>query len=166
MRAVEFHRCGGSGTAPEITSPFEMSCLRLGHLLHLMGQEVVRIMKKVMMLFAAVVMVMIPATASARVFIGGGFGFGPYWGPGPYYWGPPVYGYYYGPRTGEIKIDTKVKDAEVWINGAFAGTVKDAHTLHLRPGSYNVEVRHDGQDVLSEQVLVTAGKTTHLHPAM
>jgi hypothetical protein len=130
-----------------------------------MGREVVRIMKKVMILFAAVVMAMVPVSASAaRIFVGGGFG--PYWGPGPYYWGAPAYGYYYAPATGEIKIDTKVKDAEVWVNGAFAGTVKDAHSLHLRPGSYTIEVRHGGQEVLSQQVFVAAGKTVHLNPAM
>ncbi|HYA16420.1 MAG TPA: PEGA domain-containing protein [Bryobacteraceae bacterium] len=123
-------------------------------------------MKKIMILLAVVVMAMIPASASAaRVFVGGGFGFGPYWGPGPYYWGP-AYGYVYAPATGEIKVDTKVKDAEVWIDGAFAGTVKDAHSLHLRPGSYTVEVRHAGQEVLSRQVFVAAGKTVHLHPEL
>jgi PEGA domain len=137
----------------------------LAWFLHPIGQEVVKIMKKVMILFAAVAMAMIPASASAaRIFVGGGFGYGPYWGPGPYYWGPA--GYYYGPPTGEIKVDTKVKDAEVWINGAFAGTVKDAHTLHLRPGTYAVEVRHAGQEVLSQQVFVAAGKTVHLNPPM
>jgi hypothetical protein len=123
-------------------------------------------MKKLMILVAAAVMTLAPVSASAaRVFIGGGFG--PYWGPyyGSGYWGPgyPAYGY---PNTGEVKIDTKVKDAEVWINGAFAGTVKDAHSLHLRPGSYTVEVRHAGQDALSQQVFIAVGKTIHLHPAL
>ena len=124
-------------------------------------------MKKVMIVFAAVVMAMVPVSASAaRVFVGGGFGpyGGPGWGPG--HWGPPAYGYSYGPSTGEIKVDTKVKDAEVWVNGAFAGTVKDAHSLHLRPGTYTVEVRHGGQEVLSQQVFVAAGKTVHLNPAL
>ncbi len=121
-------------------------------------------MKKMMILVAAAVMSLAPASASAaRIFVGGGFG--PYWGPGPYYWGP-AYGYSYAPQTGEVKIDTHVKDAEVWINGAFAGTVKDVHTMHLRPGSYAIEVRHGGMEALSQQVYVTAGKTMHLHPEL
>jgi hypothetical protein len=122
-------------------------------------------MKKLMILVAAAVMTLAPVSASAaRIFVGGGFGpywGGPYWGPS--YWGPGYPGYGY-PVTGEVKVDTKVKDAEVWINGAFAGTVKDAHSLHLRPGSYTVEVRHAGQEALSQQVFVAAGKTVHLHP--
>jgi hypothetical protein len=119
-------------------------------------------MKKLMILFAAGVMALAPVSASAaRVFIGGGFG--PYWGPG--YWGPGYPAYGYNP-SGEIKIDTKVNDGQVFINGAFAGSTKDAKTLHLRPGTYTVEVRHAGQEALSEQVFVTAGKTLHLHPAL
>jgi hypothetical protein len=121
-------------------------------------------MKKLMILFAAGVMALLPVSASAaRVFVGGG-GFGPYWG-GPAYWGPayPMYPY---ALSGQIKIDTKVNDAEVFVDGAFAGTVKDARTLHLRPGSYAIEVRHAGQEALNEKVYVIAGKTLHLHPAL
>ncbi len=103
-----------------------------------------------------------PATASAaRIFIGGGF-----YGPGPYYWGPawgPGYAFV-GPAMGEVKIDTKMKDDEVFINGAFAGMTKDSKTFHLRSGTYNIEVRHAGQTEVNEKVFVAAGKTLHLHP--
>ncbi len=121
---------------------------------------------KLMILAAAAAMTLAPMTASAaRIFIGGpviGAGFyGPYWGP---YWGPAYA--YPSPALGEIKIDTKVKDAEVFINGAFAGTTKDAKTLHLRPGSYTIEVRYGGQPALNQQVFVVAGKTLHLQPAV
>jgi len=123
-------------------------------------------MKKLMILFAAAAMTLAPMTASAaRIFVGGpviGAGFyGPYYGP---YWGPA---YAYGvPALGEVKIDTKIKDGQVFVNGALAGSTKDAKTLHLRPGSYNIEVRYGGQPALSQQVFVSAGKTLHLHPAV
>jgi hypothetical protein len=122
-------------------------------------------MRKLMILVAAAAMAMAPMTASAArlVVVGGpvfGAGFyGPYWGP---YWGP-AYAY---PALGEVKIDTKAKDGEVFINGAFAGTTKDAKTMHLAPGSYNIEVRFAGAPALNEQVFVAAGKTIHLHPAV
>ena len=121
-------------------------------------------MRKVMILVAAAAMAVAPMTASAaRLIVGGpvfGAGFyGPYWGP---YWGP-AYGY---PVLGEVKIDTKAKDGEVFINGAFAGTTKDAKTMHLAPGSYNIEVRFAGASALNEQVFVPAGKTIHLHPGV
>ena len=68
--------------------------------------------------------------------------------------------------SGPDNFKFKVNDGQVFVNGAFAGTTKDARTLHLRPGSYMVEVRHAGQEAFSEQVFVTAGKTLHLHPAL
>jgi hypothetical protein len=123
-------------------------------------------MKKMMILVAAAAMALAPMTASAaRVFVGGpvfGAGFyGPYWGP---YWGP-AYGY--APSgLGEVKIDTKSKTAEVFVNGAFAGTTKDAKTMHLLQGTYTIEVRQGGEPALNQQVFVAAGKTVHLHPTV
>ena len=121
--------------------------------------------KGILMLLAAAVMTFTPMTANAaRIFIGGGYGF---YGPGWYapYWGP--YGYYNGfPNSGEVKLDTKVKDAEVFINGSFAGTTKENKTMHLRPGNYSLEIRENGHDMFSQQVYVAAGKTIHLHPEL
>lgn len=108
---------------------------------------------------------MLPATGSAaRIFVGVG-------GPviGPYGWYAP-YGYYpYGavvgvPPAGEVKFDTKVKTAQVFINGAFAGTVGDLKTLHMRPGTYNFELRTAEGGSFQETVYVLAGKTTKLQP--
>ena len=122
-------------------------------------------MKKMMILFAAAAMTLIPLTASAARLV---VGVGPAFGPGYYgsYWGPG-YGYGYGyPATGEVKIDTRLKDAEVFVNGAFAGTTKDAKTMHLAPGTYTIEVRHGGEEELNQQVFVAAGKTMHLRAAL
>ncbi len=122
-------------------------------------------MKKLMILVAAAAMTLAPLSASAaRLFVGVGPVFAPgvygsYWGP---YWGPG-YGY---PATGEVKIDTKLKDGEVFVNGAFAGTTKDAKTLHLAPGTYTIELRHGGESELNQQVFVAAGKTMHLRAAL
>jgi hypothetical protein len=122
-------------------------------------------MKRLMILVAAAAMTLAPTMASAaRIVVvgpafGGGF-YGSYWGP----YGRPVYGYP-AATLGEVKIETKLKDAEVFINGAFAGTTKEAKTLHLRQGTYTIEVRHAGEPSFNEQVFVTAGKTLHLHPA-
>jgi hypothetical protein len=131
-------------------------------------------MKKGLLVLAAALMTLAPLSASAavrgRVFIGGGYWGGPYWG-GPY-WGGPYWGPYWGPayyaypNTGEIKIDTKVKDAQVFINGAYAGTTHENKKMHLRPGSYNLEIREGGRAQFAEKVYVAAGKTLHLHPEL
>jgi len=122
-------------------------------------------MKKITLLLAGAMIAMAPLGASAgvRVFVGGpalGYGF---YGPGPY-WGPGYYAAYN--NSGTVKIDSRAKDAEVFVNGAYAGLVKDNHTMHLRQGNYTIEVRHAGEPAFSENVYVTAGKTLHIAPAV
>jgi hypothetical protein len=121
-------------------------------------------MKKLMMLCTAAAMMMITPLAAfgrpVRVVVAPGFGWGwysPYWGPYPYAYG-------YAPATGAVKIDTKVKDAEVYIDGAYAGTVGKLKTMNLRPGSYDIEVREQGRTQFDRKVYVAAGKTLHLSP--
>lgn len=123
-------------------------------------------MKKTMLSLAAAAMMIAPL-ASAGVRFGVVFGGPVVYAPAPFwatYWGPnPYYSY---PNAGEVKLDTKVKDAQVFINGAYAGTTKDNKTMHLRPGSYNIEIREAGQTQFAEQVYVAAGKTIHLQPEL
>ena len=130
-------------------------------------------MRKGMLIVAMALMTLAPMSASAAVrgvvvvrrpYYGGFYRpfWGPYWGP---YWGP-MYGYSYAPDSGSVKLDTKVKDAEVFINGSYAGTTHDNKTMHLRPGSYNLEIKEGGRTQYAERVYVVAGKTLHLHPEL
>src|SRR5262245_13505964 len=90
-------------------------------------------MKKGLLILAASLMTLAPVSAPAavRAFVTVGrpyYGayYRPFWGP---YWGP-AYGrpYFAYPNSGEVKLDTKVKDAGVFINGAYAGTTHDNKT--------------------------------------
>lgn len=126
-------------------------------------------MKKVLLVLVALGMALAPMSASAAVVVRGGFVRGPViyggwynpcWGP---YWGGPYYAY---PNSGEVKLDTKVKDAQVFINGSYAGTTHENKTMRLRPGSYNIEIREGGQTPFAERIYVAAGKTLHLHPEL
>jgi hypothetical protein len=126
-------------------------------------------MKKGILVLAAALTMIAPmgASAAVRVFVGHpyvGFGgwYAPYWGP---YWGGPYPAYGY-PNAGEVKLETSVKNADVFINGAFAGTTKQNKTMHLRPGNYNIEVREAGQTRFSQHVYVVAGKTLKLYPEL
>jgi hypothetical protein len=120
-------------------------------------------MKKGLLILAAVLMTLAPVSASAQVrgFVMVGR---PYWGP--------AYGGYYGgyysayANAGEVKLDTKVKDAGVFINGAYAGTTHQNKSMHLRAGTYNIEIREAGSTRFTEKVYVVAGKTLHLHPEL
>ena len=127
------------------------------------------IMRKLLFVFAALI-VTLPASAAVRHFRGG-FGFGPAFGPWgywyePYYYGYGVYPMDLHPNAGHVKLDTKVKDAEVFVNGAFAGTVGDLKSLWLRQGAYNLEVRSPGRATYSERIYVVNGKTLHVRPEL
>jgi len=121
-------------------------------------------MKKLMMICITAAVMMAPLAAYARpgrVFVAPAFG-GGWYSP---YWAPYRYGYYdYAPATGAVKFDTSVKDAEVYIDGAYAGTVGKLKTIQLRPGSYDIEVRAPGCTQFDKRVYVAAGKTLHLNP--
>jgi PEGA domain len=132
-------------------------------------------MKKLMMTGILATLLLAPLTAFARpgvgfrsgpvvvVHRGFGWGWGGYWGP---YWGPyPYYGYYDNwPDTGSLKFNTKDKSAGVYVNGAYAGTIGELKTMHLRPGSYDIEVREQGRTQLDQKVYIAAGRTLHLNP--
>lgn len=120
-------------------------------------------------------LVALAPAASARpvVFVGGGY-FGPAW-YGPAWYGPAYYGWYgpgyYGPYTygytapniGKVKFDTKMKEAKVYVDGGFAGTVKQLGTFPLRPGTHDIELRDPtGQVIFQQKVDVLAGKTIKL----
>lgn len=132
-------------------------------------------LKKGLLTMAAALMMLAPMSASAAVrrvvVVGRPYVYRPfwgaYWGPSWGYWGAPYYGAYYAhPNTGEVKLETKVKDAEVFINGAFAGTTKENKHMYLRPGNYNIEIRQGGQTAFNQKVYVTAGKTLKLYPEL
>jgi len=126
-------------------------------------------MKKLLLVMAAFAAIL-PMNAFARgrvaVFVGPSFapyGYG-WYGPS-YAYGMYPYGPYFGtPNAGQVKVDTKVKDAEVLINGSYAGTVGELKTMTMRPGNYNIEVRSPGRAPFMEHVYVIAGKTVKLHP--
>jgi hypothetical protein len=109
-------------------------------------------MKKGLFVLTFALMTLAPVSASAAIW------YRPYWGPA-------YYGYGY-PMGGEIKLDTKVKTAEVFIDGAFAGTSHQAKSMRLRPGTYNIEIRELGVTKFTQRVYVIQGRTLHLHPTL
>ena len=131
-------------------------------------------MKKLLLTCLTAAALVLPVTAQAQRFIGpapggrvaivggpvfvGGW-YGPFWGPYGFY-----NGYYYAPNAGTVKFDTSVKDAEVFVNGAYAGTVKQVKTLRLLPGSYNIQLRAPDGRQYAEKIYVVAGKTLHVNP--
>lgn len=110
-----------------------------------------------------------PVASAQHVFVVRGGFYGPaFYGPGWYGWYGPgwaPYGYGYAPNAGSVKIDTKLKETAVYVDGGYAGTVGQLKTFHLRAGEHNIDLRGpDGQSFYQEKVTVLAGKTLTVHP--
>jgi len=119
-------------------------------------------------------MLILLTPASARVGVGVGF-YGGYYGPfypygyygpwgypyGPYAYAPYGYGPYgygpYGRPAGEVHIKSPNGDAQIFINGSFAGRARDLKHIYLAPGTYTVEQRI-GSDVQKERIYVLANR--------
>jgi hypothetical protein len=97
------------------------------------------------------------------------YGYGGYGGY-PYAYGGYPYGYPYGGgygyagNTGRVRLEVQPRDAEVFIDGYFAGLVDDfdgrMQGLELESGGYSVEIRKPGWETLTFDVRVTPGRTT------
>lgn len=80
----------------------------------------------------------------------------------PYYYNPGYYPYgmpYAVDNAGKIKLEGADKLDRVYLDGAYAGIASDLKTIKLKPGTYNLEVKHDGSTVLTQRVYVLGGKT-------
>jgi hypothetical protein len=98
----------------------------------------------------------------------GSFGVG-YFYYSPWTWGPyAAYGYPYYPGPygydiGSVRIKVKERDAEVWVDGYYAGTVDDFdgifQALKLDMGAYRIEVRKAGFESLTFDVRVQPERT-------
>src|SRR5262249_23643634 len=92
----------------------------------------------------------------------------------PYYgWGPGWYGYGYNPRcgpayvvrpnTGEVKLQTRMKDASVYVDGGFAGFAGKLKKFDLTPGNHDIALRDpNGATLFQERVQVIRDKTTEI----
>jgi hypothetical protein len=126
-----------------------------------------RSLKVAGLVLGAFLMLSLPASAAGRfrrgIVLGPAFGS---WGwYNPFFNGP--YGWYgsYGPYTaynsnvGEVKLKTNVKDADVYINGAYAGKAAKLKTIWLQPDAYDLEIRAPGYATYTERFYLLPGKT-------
>jgi hypothetical protein len=103
----------------------------------------------------------------------GGLGFGGYyggyygglydsWGYDPYQGGGAGYSSGYG-GDGSLRIKVSPRDAAVYIDGYFAGTVDDFdgafQRLHVDSGPHRIEIRLDGYEPLTFEVNIQPDRT-------
>jgi len=101
-----------------------------------------------------------------------------YWG-----WGDWPYGYSSYPYassgsypltlsgiTGEMRLDVTPKDADVYVDGYYAGVVSDFngtfHHLSVTAGPHVVEFRKDGMETLAVPVFIQPNHTTTYRGSM
>jgi PEGA domain len=84
-----------------------------------------------------------------------------YYGPAFGWWYPGPGPIYIPGRTGELKIDTKDKDALVYIDGGYLGPAGKTKKFDLRTGVHQLELRDaDGKVLFHEKVTIAPDRTT------
>jgi hypothetical protein len=120
----------------------------------------------------------------------GAYGYGsPFWGYGyPYYYGYPAYGYpypatygnvvpygygyggYSGQPYGGLRIDLPQRDAEVYVDGYFVGTVDDfdgaSQQANLSAGPHQIEISSPEFETIQFNVNIEAGRSITYRGAM
>jgi len=86
------------------------------------------------------------------------------WYASPYQWGwyPPYRGAYLAPEA-SVKLDVKPNQAEVYVDGYYAGIVDDFdgafQRLHVAPGEHEIELYLDGYRPVKQRIYLTADNT-------
>jgi PEGA domain-containing protein len=115
---------------------------------------------------------------SRVVVVGSYYGYpGPYWYADPWYgygyWGP--YGYpppyrYYGWSEASVRLEVTPRDAEVYVDGYYAGTVDDFdgafQRLRVEPGQHELEIYKDGFRPLRQKAYLTVDNTFRIRQAL
>ncbi len=98
------------------------------------------------------------------MFIGGYF-YDPFFGPYPW-WARGAYPYSYYPvfdNRATVRVLAEPKDAAVYVDGFYAGTVHDFNDwfqgLPLPPGGHEVVLYLEGYRTTRDRVYLTAGQT-------
>jgi hypothetical protein len=99
-----------------------------------------------------------------------GVGF-PCCGYAPYAYGYPYYPYAYPyDISGSLRLQIPQREAEVFIDGYFAGTVDNFdgtfQRLHVQPGDHDLEVFLAGHRSYQQKVYLQPGKTFNVRHAM
>jgi hypothetical protein len=69
-------------------------------------------------------------------------------------------GYFaYGSDRGEVKLAAEPKDAEVYLDRAYAGTADHLRSMWLDPGAYDLSLVANGGKVFHQRIYVLSGKS-------
>jgi hypothetical protein len=97
----------------------------------------------------------------------GGLGLGGYYGLYDPWWYDPFYygggGYYSSGYHGRLRLKVEPSDAEVYVDGYYAGEVDEFDNifqhLSIESGPHRIEVREEGYEPLTFEVRIVPGRT-------
>jgi hypothetical protein len=79
-----------------------------------------------------------------------------------YYAGAPYYGSTYAFDVGELRLGVSPRDAQVFVDGYYAGIVDDFdgtfQALKLESGTYHIEIVAPGYETLAFDIRINAGQ--------
>ena len=92
------------------------------------------------------------------------FGYYPYgfydpFFPSPFFAPGFFEGYSYSGGKGEVKLSGAPKNAEVFLNGGYAGTASKLKNIWLEPGAYDLSVATSDSASFHQRIYVLSGKT-------
>lgn len=112
-----------------------------------------------------------PVDRGAVVFVGGYF-YDPFFGPYPW-WSRTAYPYAYYPvfdNRAVVRVIAAPKDAGVYVDGFYAGTVHDFNDwfqgLPVTPGGHQITLYLEGYRTVRQSLYVAPGSTVKLRETM
>lgn len=112
-----------------------------------------------------------------RIIVTGGHYYGAPWFYDPFLWGSP-YGWWYPAyppavaygQTSSIRLEVEPKQAEVFVDGYFAGTVDDFdgffQRLRIVPGEHEIQLYLAGYRTVSQRVYLQPDATFRIRQTM
>lgn len=89
-----------------------------------------------------------------------GFFYDPFFSP---FYGPYSGGFAYARDKGEIKLSANPKTAQVFLDGAYAGTVDHLKNFWLDSGAYNLSISAPGHEPFQQRIYVLSGKSLKIN---
>lgn len=128
-------------------------------------------------LLTAVVLLMCGGSANAqpyrgRIVVGRGYIYSPYlydplWGPYPYLYTVYPYGVR---READVRVEVTPKQAEVYVDGFYAGLADDFDgvfkRLHTTPGGHAITLHLEGYRTVTEHIYASLDSTFKLRDTM
>jgi PEGA domain len=80
----------------------------------------------------------------------------PFYSP---YYSPYVGGFAYAEDKGKVELVADAKNAEVYLDGAYAGLAANLKRMWLRPGAYDLTVAAPDGSAFQQRIYVLSGKS-------